>query len=161
MDLVEGEISSESNNTGVVLRADAPPLQFMYVCPDHPERKHDAPGVCPEDGKRLVMTDEILAVPKSAVIDTGLRSIVFVDKGKAGYVQAEVKLGPESWSHNGSAPRRYFPVINGLFADDVVVTNGNYLLDSQTQLTGSAAGAYGGALGKEEDIVSSASQHQH
>jgi len=164
MDLVEEEVSSEPVATERVLRSDAPLLQFMYACPDHPDKKYAAPGTCPEDGKPLVMTEEVLSVPKSAVIDTGLRTIVFKDMGDAGYVQAEVKLGPESWAENGDARRRYFPVLSGLFADDVVVTNGNYLLDSQTQLTGSgsAAGAYGGAIGKEEDAGSNApQQHQH
>ncbi len=158
MDLVEEEVPSEPDATERVLRSNAPLLQFMYACPDHPDKKYAAPGTCPEDGKALVMTEEVLSVPKSAVIDTGLRTIVFKDMGDAGYVQAEVRLGPESWAENGDARRRYFPIISGLFADDVVVTNGNYLLDSQTQLTGSgsAAGAYGGALGKEEDTGSSA-----
>jgi hypothetical protein len=155
MDLVEEEVSPTPDATRVALRADAPPMQFRYVCPDHPNKKYDAPGTCPEDGKQLVMTDEILAVPKSAVIDTGIRTVVFLDKGsEVGYTQVEVKLGPETWAGEGSARRRYFPIISGLFADDVVVTNGNYLLDSQTQLTGSAAGAYGGALGKEESTES-------
>lgn len=142
------------------LRQDAPSIQFKYICPDHPEQAYDAPGKCPEDGQPLMMTDEVLAVPKSAVIDTGLRAVVFVDKGDAaGYVQTEVKLGPEAWSQE-NGKRRYFPIVSGLFAGDVVVTNGNYLLDSQTQLTGSAAGAYGGALGGE-DSGSSAPAHQH
>jgi len=163
MDLLEEEVSSEPVTTRVALRPDAPSLQFIYAWPDHPVRKYNAPGTCSIDGRPLALTDEILAVPKSAVIDTGLRAIVFVDKGgEAGYVQTEVKLGPESWSGDGDARRRYFPIISGLFADDIVVTNGNYLLDSQTQLTGSAAGAYGGALGKEENDSSSAPQgHQH
>ena len=163
MDLVEEELPSEPDATRLVLRDDAPRLQFMYTCPDHPDKKSAAPGTCPEDGKPLMMTDAALAVPKSAVIDTGLRTVVFVDKGEAGYAQTEVKLGPESWADDGKTRRRYFPIISGLFADDIVVTNGNYLLDSQTQLTGSgsAAGAYGGALGKEEEAKSSAPQHQH
>ena len=163
MDLVEEEVSSEPDAARVVLRSDAPPLQFMYACTDHPDKKYPIPGTCPEDGKQLVLTDEVLSVPKSAVIDTGLRAVVFVDKGEAGYAQTEVKLGPESWADDGKTRRRYFPIISGLFADDIVVTNGNYLLDSQTQLTGSgsAAGAYGGAIGKEEDAGSSAPQHQH
>jgi hypothetical protein len=32
---------------------------------------------------------------------------------------------------------------------EVVVTHGNFLIDSQSQI-GAAAGAYGGAIGKEE-----------
>ena len=152
--------------TRLILRPDAPPLQFLYVCSDHPGKKYETPGTCPEDDKPLVMTHEILAVPKSAVIDTGTRAVVFVDKGaEAGYAQVEVKLGLESWAGKAGARRRYFPIISGLFAGDIVVTNGNYLLDSQTQLTGSgsAAGAYGGALGKDEESSGSSAPpvHQH
>jgi hypothetical protein len=165
MSLVEEKVPATPDATRLVLRPDAPPLQFLYVCPDHPEKKYEAPGTCPEDGKPLVMTHEILAVPKSAVIDTGERTVVFVDKGaEAGYAQVEVKLGLETWAKDDGKRRRYFPIISGLFADDIVVTNGNYLLDSQTQLTGSgsAAGAYGGALGTDEASESGAAPvHQH
>lgn len=160
MDLVEQEVSETPVAVRTALRPDAPPLQFKYICPNHPEKAYTAPGTCLEDGKPLVMTDAMLAVPKTAVIDTGLRTIVFLDKGEAGYVQAEVKLGPEAWAEDGDTKRRYFPVISGLFPEDEVVANGNFLLDSQTQLTGSAAGAYGGALGKEESD-DSAPKHQH
>ncbi len=158
-----GESTEQGTNPApLVLRPDAPPLQFRYACLDHPDTVYDAPGTCPEDGKSLMMLAEVLSVPKSAVIDTGLRTVVFVDKGDSvGYVQTEVKLGPEAWSEENGERRRYFPIISGLFAGDVVVTNGNYLLDSQTQLTGSAAGAYGGALGKEESESGTAPAHQH
>ncbi len=109
------------------------------------------------------MTGEALAVPKSAVIDTGLRTVVFVDRGDAGYEQVDVDVGPEAWATNdaggSTARRRYFPVISGLNPADPVVTNGAFLLDSQTQLTGSASGAYGGALGGEDE--SSAPAHNH
>lgn len=165
MTLVEEKVPVTPDITRLVLRPGAPPLQFLYVCPDHPEKKYEIPGICPEDGKQLVMTHEILAVPKSAVIDTGMRTVVFVDKGaEAGYAQVEVKLGLETWASEGGQRRRYFPIISGLFTGDIVVTNGNYLLDSQTQLTGagSAAGAYGGALGSDEASESSAAPaHQH
>jgi hypothetical protein len=161
MDLVEQEITPEKASVRVALRPDAPPLQFTYICLDHSEKIYTAPGTCPKDGKPLQITDNALAVPKTAVLDTGTRTVVFVDKGEAGYAEVEVKLGPEAWAENNGARRRYFPVISGLFADNVVVTNGNYLLDSQTQLTGSAAGAYGGALGKEASESSAAPEHQH
>ena len=106
------------------------------------------------------MTGEALTVPKSAVIDTGLRKIVFVDRGESGYEQIEIKVGPEAWgaSDDSETKRRYYPIVSGLTPGDMVVTHGNFLIDSQTQLTGSASGAYGGALGGEE---SSAPVHQH
>ena len=144
--------------------ADLPPLpsmlKFKYVCPDHPDEYATVPGVCPRDGKPLLMTGEVLTVPKSAVIDTGLRKIVFVDRSKSGYEQIEVEVGPETWGTSGDSEtkRRYYPIVSGLTLGDMVVTHGNFLIDSQTQLTGSASGAYGGALGGEE---SKPPVHQH
>ena len=138
------------------------PLIFKYACPDHPNKYATLLDKCPIDGKLLAMTGEVLAVPKSSVIDTGLRKVVFIDLGESGYEQLEVELGPEAWAevnHNGhTTKQRFYPVVKGLNPDDMVVTNGNFLLDSQTQLTGSAAGAYGGALGEEE---SSTPAHRH
>ena len=134
------------------LQAGQPPLIFKYVCPDHPDEYATVPGLCPRDGKPLLMTGEVLTVPKSAVIDTGLRKIVFVDRGESGYEQIEVEVGPEAWgtSDGSETKRRYYPIVSGLTHGDMVVTHGNFLIDSQTQLTGSASGAYGGALGGEE-----------
>ena len=143
------------------VHADQPPLIFKYVCPDHPDEYATVPGLCPRDGKPLLMTGEVLTVPKSAVIDTGLRKIVFVDRGESGYEQIEVEVGPEAWgtSDDSKTKRRYYPIVSGLTPGDMVVTHGNFLIDSQTQLTGSASGAYGGALSGEEE--SKPPVHQH
>ena len=162
MDLVKKQAKPEGTHQHTVGH-EPPPLIFKYVCPDHPDQYATLPDECPIDGKRLVMTGEVLAVPKSAVIDTGLRKIVFIDRGESGYEQLEVELGPEAWAevtHNGrTTKQRFYPVVKGVNPGDRVVTNGNFLLDSQTQLTGTAAGAYSGALGGEEK--SSAPHHHH
>ena len=165
MDLVEKQPIAAGTGTHFhahqpTVRADQPPLIFKYVCPDHPDEYATVPGLCPRDGKPLLMTGEVLTVPKSAVINTGLRKIVFVDRGESGYEQIEVEVGPEAWgtSDDSGTKRRYYPIVNGLTPDDRVVTQGNFLIDSQTQLTGSASGAYGGALGGEE---SEPPVHQH
>ena len=167
MDLVEKQsvtVDTHSHAhhamTAPTLRADQPPLIFKYECPDHPDTYATVPGLCPHDGKPLIMTGEVLTVPKSAVIDTGLRKIVFVDRGESGYEQVEVEVGPEAWgtSDNSETKRRYYPIVSGLTPGDMIVTHGNFLIDSQTQLTGSASGAYGGALGGEE---SKPPVHQH
>ena len=165
MDLVEKQPTAAGTGTHFhahqpTVRSDQPPLIFKYVCPDHPDEYATVPGLCPRDGKPLLMTGEVLTVPKSAVIDTGLRKIVFVDRGESGYEQIEIEVGPEAWgmSEDSETKRRYYPIVSGLAPDDMVVTNGNFLIDSQTQLTGSASGAYGGALGGEE---SKAPVHQH
>jgi biotin carboxyl carrier protein len=160
MDLVKKEEKTEGTPQHSV--GHQPTLIFKYACPDHPDQYATLPDKCPIDGKGLVMTGEVLAVPKSAVIDTGLRKIVFIDRGESGYEQLEVELGPEAWAevrHNGhTTKQRFYPVLKGVNPGDMVVTNGNFLLDSQTQLTGTAAGAYSGALGGEE---SSAPAHRH
>jgi len=96
------------------------------------------------------MTDEVVSVPKSAVIATGERTVVYVDKGEAGYVATNVVVGPEAWAVEDGVRKRFYPILKGLQPGEVVVTNGNFLLDSQSQITGAAAGAYGGAIGKEE-----------
>ena len=168
MDLVEKQTTTETGGhshahqslAAPTIRTDQPPLIFKYVCPDHPDEYATVPGLCPRDGKPLLMTGEVLTVPKSAVIDTGLRKIVFVDRGESGYEQVEVEVGPEAWgtSDDSETKRRYYPIVSGLTPDDRVVTHGNFLIDSQTQLTGSASGAYGGALGGEE---SKPPVHQH
>ena len=147
-------------STSPTVPADQTPLIFKYVCPDHPDEYATVPGLCPRDGKPLRMTGEVLTVPKSAIIDTGLRKIVFVDRGESGYEQVEVEVGPEAWgtSSDSETKRRYYPIVSGLTPGDRVVTHGNFLIDSQTQLTGSASGAYGGALGGEE---SKPPAHQH
>ena len=168
MDLVEKQsITADAHShthqlaPSLSVHADQPPLIFKYVCPDHPDEYATVPGLCPHDGKPLLMTGEVLTVPKSAVIDTGLRKIVFVDRGESGYEQIEVKVGPEAWgtSNNSETKRRYYPIVSGLTPGDMVVTHGNFLIDSQTQLTGSASGAYGGALGGEKE--SKPPVHQH
>ncbi len=168
MDLVEKQATTETSvhshahqpAPAPSFHADQPPLIFKYVCPDHPDEYATVPGLCPHDGKSLIMTGEVLTVPKTAVIDTGLRKIVFVDRGESGYEQIEVEVGPEAWgtSNDSETKRRYYPIVSGLMPGDTVVTHGNFLIDSQTQLTGSASGAYGGALGGEE---SKPPVHQH
>ena len=167
MDLIEKQPVADADHSHVhqplatsAIRTDQPPLIFKYVCPDYPDEYATVPGLCPRDGKPLLMTGEVLTVPKSAVIDTGLRKIVFVDRGESGYEQIEIKVGPEAWgtTDDSKTKRRYYPIVSGLTPGDMVVTHGNFLIDSQTQLTGSASGAYGGALGGEE---SSAPAHQH
>ena len=166
MDLVEKQSTDAHSHghqsfTSPTVPADQPPLIFKYVCPDDPDEYATVPGLCPRDGKPLLMTGEVLTVPKSAIIDTGLRKIVFVDRGESGYEQVEVEVGPEAWgtSSGSETKRRYYPIVSGLTPGDMVVTHGNFLIDSQTQLTGSASGAYGGALGDDESKVSPVHQH--
>lgn len=100
--------------------------------------------------KPKVKGNLVLAVPKSAILDVGARKLAYVEEEKGVYKTRIVKLGPEAFAEIDGKKERYFPVLEGLAEGDQVVTRANFLIDSQTQLTGGAAGAYGGALEVEE-----------
>ncbi|MBI3301145.1 MAG: efflux RND transporter periplasmic adaptor subunit [Deltaproteobacteria bacterium] len=67
-----------------------------------------------------------LTVPESAVLQSGLRQLVFVDQGQGVFAPREVKLGVKADSR--------FAVLAGLAAGERVVTSGNFLLDSESKL---------------------------
>lgn len=80
-----------------------------------------------------------LAVPEEAVFFTGQASIVFVDKGKGLFEPRQVEVG--------AAADGFYPVVSGLTEGERVVTNGNFLLDSESRLKASveqAAAAHQG-----------------
>lgn len=101
----------------------------------------------------------VLAIPKETVLDTGTRRIVWVDAGDGEYEGRVVGIGPEAVSDIGRQPVRFYPVLSGLKEGERVVTKANFLIDSQSQLTGVAATAYGGALGAEEEKAPRVHQH--
>jgi membrane fusion protein, copper/silver efflux system len=76
-------------------------------------------------------------VPRLAVLDTGTRKIVYVASDNGVFEAREVQVGAPS--------EDLFPVINGLKAGDKVVLNGNFMIDSQAQLTSGMSGLYGGS----------------
>ncbi|MFH0839958.1 MAG: efflux RND transporter periplasmic adaptor subunit [Candidatus Omnitrophota bacterium] len=103
-----------------------------------------------------------LAIPKDAVLDTGARKIVYVDIGGGAFIGKEVKLGPEASADVEGREQKFYPVISGLNEGDKVVTKSNFLIDSQSQLSGGISGAYGGALTTEEGKAPPAPLHpQH
>jgi membrane fusion protein, copper/silver efflux system len=77
-----------------------------------------------------------LTVPESAVIPTGERTLVFVDKGDGHYEPREVALGAR-------VPGGY-EVRRGLTAGDRVVVSANFLLDSESSLRAAIARTTGG-----------------
>jgi len=70
-----------------------------------------------------------LAVPEEAVFFTGSAAIVFVDKGKGVFEPREVQIGVKAGSDH--------EVRQGLSEGEVVVVNGNFLLDSESKLKAS------------------------
>ena len=71
---------------------------------------------------------EVLAMPEEAVLDTGLRKIVYVAKEGDILEAREVTLGQKA--------QGYYEVLSGINAGDVVVTSGNFLVDSESKLRG-------------------------
>ena len=67
-----------------------------------------------------------LAVPKNAVIRTGDKDIVYVEKEKGVYVPRRVKIGYEQ---DG-----YYEILSGLKEGEVVVSSGGFLIDSESQI---------------------------
>ena len=102
----------------------------VYVCSEHVEVRTGLPGNCPSCQRNLKKSNEagVLTVPHSAVLVTGKRNIVYVEKEEGNYVLREVVLGPKA--------DEYYPVIEGLNAGEKVVMEGNFLIDSQMQLLG-------------------------
>jgi hypothetical protein len=69
---------------------------------------------------------EKLAVPETAVLDTGLRKIVYLVKPGDILEAREVRLGQKA--------QGYYEVLDGVKAGDIVVTSGNFLVDSESKL---------------------------
>jgi Cu(I)/Ag(I) efflux system membrane fusion protein len=88
---------------------------------------------------------EFLAVPERAVIDTGSKKVVYVEREPGTFEGLEVKLGPRQDA--------YFPVLAGLKAGDKVAAAGGFLIDAETRLNPAAAATYFGASGGPQASV--------
>jgi Cu(I)/Ag(I) efflux system membrane fusion protein len=67
-----------------------------------------------------------IAVPESAVIDSGLRQVVLVERGEGTYEPRAVKLG--------ARVPGYVQVLDGLKAGERVVTSATFLIDAESNL---------------------------
>jgi multidrug efflux pump subunit AcrA (membrane-fusion protein) len=74
-----------------------------------------------------------LAVPESAVLSTGERTLVFVAKGEGLFEPREVTTGVKI--------RNYYEIKKGLSAGQHVATGANFLLDSESKLKAAISGA--------------------
>jgi Cu(I)/Ag(I) efflux system membrane fusion protein len=73
-----------------------------------------------------------LAVPEGAVIDTGVRQVVLVDRGSGYFEPREVRLGAKAGD--------VVEVLDGLLAGERVVTSANFLIDSESKLKEAVGG---------------------
>jgi Cu(I)/Ag(I) efflux system membrane fusion protein len=76
-------------------------------------------------GKRLVVPDE-------AVLDSGTKQLIFIDKGQGTFEPRDVKVG--------ARVDGYTEILAGLSAGEKVVTSANFLIDSESQLKAAVGG---------------------
>jgi len=78
------------------------------------------------DVNLMIDYGEGIVIPESAIMDSGTRQVVFVDKGEGRFEPREVKAGVRSEGKT--------QVLSGLNAGDRVVVKANFLLDSESRL---------------------------
>jgi Cu(I)/Ag(I) efflux system membrane fusion protein len=154
---VEARILGAGESPGLAAAAAA---AGSYVCPMHPEVVSDVPGTCPKCYMRLEKVEaapegSALTVPESAVIDTGSRKIVYLEREAGVFDAVEVQLGNPAGG--------YYPVLGGLAPGDHVVTSGAFLVDAEIRLNPAAAGSYFGASGgpSRASAAESPDGHKH
>ena len=74
----------------------------------------------------------MLAVPTSAVIDSGARQVVLVDRGEGRFEPRPVRLGTQAGD--------WIEVIDGVKAGEKVVTSANFLIDAESNLRAALQG---------------------
>ncbi len=97
---------------------------------------------------------KVLAVPDSAVLDSGTRQIVLVQRGEGLFEPRPVKLGARA---DG-----YVEVLEGVQAGEMVVVSANFLIDSESNLK-AALGTFGGPGAKpaaQQDTAALGQAHQ-
>jgi len=117
-----------------------PELAGKWICPMHPSVVKDQPGTCDICEMDLVTTESLFAtasepnqpplvIPATAPLITGKRAVVYVripDAKKPTFEGRQVVLGPRAGD--------YYLVKEGLTEGEIVVTNGNFKIDSALQI---------------------------
>jgi Cu(I)/Ag(I) efflux system membrane fusion protein len=140
-------------------------LEGKYICPMHPEvvrDKADRCNICemplekvperkvaakkketPEghDHSKHEMKPaekgKVLAIPASAVLDTGRRKIAYRQTKDNAFELVELELGPRADGKDDQGNKNsYFVVLSGLKVEDRIVVRGGFLLDSARQIEG-------------------------
>ncbi len=135
---VRAVVSSRIAQGGMVMDEQ---MAGKWICPMHPDIVKATAGTCDICEMDLVTAESLgyvkaaetgqapLVVPVSAVLLTGKRAVVYVqvpDTEKPTYEGREIMLGPRAGD--------YYLVESGLSEGEIVVTNGNFKIDSEMQL---------------------------
>jgi hypothetical protein len=117
-----------------------------WWCPAHARVTADQPGgacsLC--NGMKLLPRvlsynppGHVLALPHGAVVDTGAKKVVYVERMPGMFDGVEVVVGPRCGD--------FYPVVRGLDPGQRVATAGAFLLDAETRLNPNVATGYFGA----------------
>jgi len=82
------------------------------------------------EGRVLVKSPDVLAIPRNAVLQPGQQPVVYVDEANGNYQQRKVKLG--------RIGDEFVEVLDGLKEGEKIVTSGNLLIDAEAQISKSA-----------------------
>jgi Cu(I)/Ag(I) efflux system membrane fusion protein len=134
LELVPGAGPTEGHTHEDSPVAPAPVFACTMECEG--EKTYSEPGSCPVCNMRLEprggepspTAEGVLAVPVTAVLDSGTRALVYVELERGRYEPRELVLGPRAGA--------YQAVLAGLTEGERVVTRGNFLIDSQFQING-------------------------
>lgn len=146
--------SCPEDGNALMERASAKDQRVRWWCPMHPKVTSENAGAkCEECGGMTLIPrivtfrpkGKVMAVPESAVIDTGNRQVVYVESMPGTFDGVEVTLGPRCGA--------MYPVVSGLEAGQKVVISGAFLIDAETRLNPGLAAAYFGASRSGEPVV--------
>jgi len=121
-------------------RVMAPEMAGKWICPMHPAVVKAQAGSCDVCGMDLVTTESLgyvvdtpneapLVIPTSAPLITGTRAVVYVqvpNDAKPTFEGRRITLGPRAGD--------YYLVKEGLAEGELVVTHGNFKIDSALQI---------------------------
>ncbi len=136
---VKAAVNAQIAGEGKVMAAE---LAGKWICPMHPSVIKDQPGKCDICEMPLVTTEsqgyasddpaqaeKPLVIPVTAALVTGTRAVVYVeipDTDKPTFEGREIVLGPRAGD--------YYLVRSGLKEGELVVTKGNFKIDSALQI---------------------------
>ncbi|MCC7409624.1 MAG: efflux RND transporter periplasmic adaptor subunit [Phycisphaeraceae bacterium] len=138
---VEGEIAAIYPSVDVMMRQVMARVVATNPDPANPRLK---PGMFVTVELRSTLAEDRVLIPGSAVLDTGVRQVVYVSEGEGKFDPREVRLGVAS---EGGMVQ----VLEGVKVGEKVVTSGQFLLDSEANVRSALAKMIRGGLATEEE----------
>lgn len=112
------------------------------------------PGVYANVELKGTLAASTTLAPRSAVIDTGQRAVAFVSLGGGRFEPRDVVLGSETDGGN-------VQVLDGLRPGEMVVTSGQFLIDSEAKIRDALAKMIKGELATEHTAVANVEASSH